>query len=111
MRFTSFTSAFIFIFALARPFAWAVGTKRPPHNSWEWCGVDISCNNDFDCRDAQDCLTLAGGDIYSIYCGTFWWPHSCWVYVQQPPQPTQTTTATKPHPTPSSENGSVWEAK
>ncbi|KAG5292567.1 hypothetical protein I7I48_04695 [Histoplasma ohiense] len=99
MRFTSFTNPFIFIFALALPSAWAVGTRPPPHFNWQWCGVDITCDNDFDCRHAQDCLTLAGGDITAIYCGTFWWPHSCWVYIEQGPQPTPTTRAIEALPT------------
>ncbi|KAG5293758.1 hypothetical protein I7I50_04272 [Histoplasma capsulatum G186AR] len=109
MRFISFTSAFIFIFALALPSAWAVGPKPPPHYNWQWCGVDITCNNDFDCIDAPDCLALAKGDRGLIYCGTFWWPHSCWVYVQ-PPQPSPTTTPVTPLPTPPG-NSSVLEAK
>ncbi|KAL2371857.1 hypothetical protein BDBG_03926 [Blastomyces gilchristii SLH14081] len=48
---------------------------HPPRR--DWCAPGLVCYTDWDCRRDQDCSRRVS-DFSQIFCGTFFYPHSCW---------------------------------
>ncbi|PGH31309.1 hypothetical protein GX50_05903 [[Emmonsia] crescens] len=43
-----------------------------------WCATNFTCHNDAECAQQEDCREIARYDPYLIFCGSLFWPHSCW---------------------------------
>ncbi|KAG5293508.1 hypothetical protein I7I50_03939 [Histoplasma capsulatum G186AR] len=66
----------------------AVATKRGLNESAEhdlhphpprYCAPTVTCYKDEDCWLRPECIAVAP-DPLSIFCGTLFWPHSCYVW-------------------------------